>query len=100
MQELTHKIKQWAAERGLNIADPTKQMLKLMEEVGELSAAMARSDEWGIADAIGDIYVVITVLSIQLGLDIEGCVDAAYDDIKDRKGQMVNGVFVKESDLT
>ena len=27
------------------------------------------------------------------------CVQAAWDDIKDRKGRMIDGVFVKESDL-
>lgn len=30
---------------------------------------------------------------------LEECVQVAYNDIKDRKGQMINGVFVKESDL-
>ena len=29
---------------------------------------------------------------------IEECVQIAYDDIKDRKGVMYNGVFIKESD--
>lgn len=99
LDQLTEKIKGWAIERNLHTADPNKQILKLIEEVGELSSAMARSDEWKTADAIGDIYVVLTILSMQLGLNIESCVDAAYDEIKDRKGKMVNGVFVKESDL-
>lgn len=29
----------------------------------------------------------------------EVCIEAAYDEIKDRKGEMRNGVFVKEEDL-
>lgn len=29
---------------------------------------------------------------------LEECVQIAYDDIKDRKGLMHNGVFIKESD--
>lgn len=92
-------IKQWAIERNLHTADPHKQMLKLMEEVGELAEALAKNDERAIPDAIGDIYVVLTILSLQLGHDIETCIDEAYCEIKDRKGKMVNGVFVKESDL-
>ena len=32
-------------------------------------------------------------------LDINDCVQAAWDEIKDRKGRMVDGVFVKEGDL-
>lgn len=99
MQDLTEKIRTWAIMRGLDEADPDKQMLKLMEEVGELSAALARSDEYEVVDAIGDIYVVLTILSMQVGYAIEGCVDGAYEEIKDRKGKMINGVFVKEADL-
>lgn len=99
MQELTDKIRTWAIMRGLDNADPSKQMLKLMEEVGELSAAIARNDEWETTDAIGDIFVVLTILSMQLEYSIEHCVDEAYQEIKDRKGKMINGVFVKEADL-
>lgn len=32
-------------------------------------------------------------------LDIDDCVQAAWDEIKDRKGKMIGGVFVKEEDL-
>ena len=31
---------------------------------------------------------------------VEECVEVAYNDIKDRKGVMSNGVFIKESDPT
>ncbi len=96
---MNEKIRDWAKERGLHNADPNKQMLKLIEEVGELASAMARGDEWATADALGDIYIVLTILSIQLGFSIEGCIEDAYDEIKDRKGEMVNGIYVKEEDL-
>ena len=52
-----------------------------------------------IKDSIGDMYVVLTILSLQLGLDIEDCVMHAYGEIKDRKGKMIDGIFVKEADL-
>lgn len=100
MQVLTNYIKQWATERELHNADPDKQMLKLGEEFGELCQALAKDRHISqVKDAIGDMYVVLTILSMQLGLDIESCVAAAYDEIRDRKGKMVNGVFVKEDDL-
>lgn len=38
-------------------------------------------------------------ISILLDVDFESCVQAAWDEIKDRKGRMIDGVFVKESDL-
>lgn len=99
MQDLTDKIRVWAIMRGLDDADPNKQMLKLMEEVGEIAAALARGDMDKVQDGIGDVQVVLTILSMQIGTSIETCVALAYDEIKDRKGKMLNGVFVKESDL-
>ena len=84
--ELTARIEEWARERGLDVADPEKQMLKLGEEFGELCQGMAKNKPEQVEDSIGDMYVVMTILSLQLGLDIEDCVMKAYSDIKDRKG--------------
>lgn len=92
-------IEQWATDRNLHTADPNKQMLKLMEETGELASAMARSNDSLTKDAVGDIVVVLTVLCTQLNISVEECIRIAYDEIKDRKGKMVNGVFIKEADL-
>lgn len=93
------KIEKWAITRGLDKADANRQMLKLIEEVGELASSIARNKKDGIVDSIGDAYVVLVILSMQLGLDIDECIEAAYNEIKDRKGKLVNGVFVKEEDL-
>lgn len=37
-------------------------------------------------------------IALHLGYTLEECVQIAYNDIKDRKGVMFNGVFIKESD--
>ena len=97
--ELTARIEEWARERGLDTASPDKQMLKLGEEYGELCQGLAKNRPDQVKDSIGDIYVVLTILSLQLGLDIEDCVMHAYGEIKDRKGTLKNGVWIKESDL-
>lgn len=97
--ETTKHIEQWAKDRQLDTADPNKQMLKLVEELGELAEGMAKDKPDMIKDSIGDMYVVLTILSMQMGLDIEGCISLAYQEIKDRKGKMIDGVFVKEEDL-
>ena len=34
-----------------------------------------------------------------LDYDVKECLEIAYNDIKDRKGEMIDGVFVKEADL-
>ena len=96
---ITNKIEQWAMDKDLHKADPNKQILKLGEEFGELCEGMAKGRRVEVKDAIGDIYVVLTILSMQLGLNVRRCIELAYEEIKDRKGEMVNGVFVKEDDL-
>lgn len=99
MQNLTDKIRVWAIMRNLDDADPTKQMLKLIEEIGEIASGMARGNMDEIKDGLGDVQVVITILAMQLGTSIEDCTQLAYDEIKDRKGKLVDGVYVKDSDI-
>lgn len=95
----TELIKKWAEERNLDKADPKAQMVKLMEEVGELANGINKDKKELIIDSIGDVYVVLVILCMQLDIDINDCIKAAYEEIKNRKGKMVNGVFVKEGDL-
>lgn len=100
LSKATEQIKEWAKDRDLHTADPNKQILKLGEEFGELCQGIAKNrKKAAIKDAIGDMYVVMTILSMQLNIDIEECVELAYEEIKDRKGKMINGVFVKASDI-
>lgn len=90
-------IRKWADDRNLiEGATPQAQMLKLTEEVGELAHGVARDDLGEVRDAIGDAVVVLTILAAQFGMNIEGCIASAYDEIKDRKGRMVDGIFIKE----
>jgi hypothetical protein len=60
---------------------------------------MAKNNASQVYDSIGDMYVVMVILSMQLGVSVEECVSYAYDEIKDRRGKMVDGVFIKEADL-
>ena len=90
-------IRKWADDRNLiEGATPQAQMLKMTEEVGELANGIARGNEDVVKDSIGDCVVVLTILAAQFNMNIEDCIDAAYDEIKDRKGRMVDGIFVKE----
>ena len=42
---------------------------------------------------------VISTISLYNETTAEKCLDGAYEVIKDRKGKMIDGVFVKEEDL-
>ena len=89
-------IRTWAEQRGLYKKGDTKtQYLKLMEEAGELGRAILKNDDVELRDAIGDIVVVLTNLAHLAKTDIESCIDGAYNEIKNRKGKMKNGTFVK-----
>lgn len=92
-------IKEWAKERGIDKARPEKQMLKLMEEAGELAEGLAKGNEDEVIDSIGDVFVVLVILSQQLNLDFRSCVEEAYNTIKSRKGKTINGIFVKQEDI-
>ena len=98
MNDKIKQVEEWFRVRGLDTAEPSKQMLKLFEELGELSAGIAKNQPDAIIDGLGDVLVVLIGLSMQLGLDLTECLEVAYNEIKDRRGKLVNGVFVKEED--
>ena len=90
-------IRLWANDRGLyDGGDPKTQALKLVEEVGETCRAILKEDAKQIIDGIGDCVVVLVNLAELTGTPIEKCIDAAYNEIKNRTGKMSNGTFKKD----
>ncbi len=98
MENLVELIKQWHHDRNLIEGSTDKdQYLKLIQEAGELSDSICKGKD--IRDDIGDMMVVLINIMARNELSMDECLQVAYDDIKDRKGKMIDGVFVKESDL-
>ena len=98
MQYYNSLILDWAREnRILKKGTTAGQALKTLEEVDELIEAVNKNDYPAIMDAIGDIYVTLVIQAEMNDTTIEGCVAAAYEEIKNRKGVMKDGVFVKEA---
>lgn len=102
--ELETCVETWAADKGiLEKATPMAQALKTLEEVGELMFAIEKESETKedngaeIMDAIGDIAVTLIIQCKMQGMTLEQCLEHAWLQIKDRKGKMVNGVFIKEN---
>ncbi len=90
-------ISQWHKERNLIDGSTDKdQYLKLIQEAGELSDSICKGKD--IRDDVGDMMVVLINIMVRNNLTIDECLSKAYDDIKDRKGKMVDGVFIKEKD--
>jgi len=92
-------IRKWASDRNLIDGSTLQaQVVKLLEESGELAAGVARKDTDKIVDSIGDIIVVLTIIAAQIDMPVEECIDLAWEQIRYRKGKMVDGVFIKEGD--
>lgn len=90
----------WADDRNLiKGSTPKNQLKKLIEEVMELAEEIKKDDFKKAKVELGDCLVVLTILSAQMGYSMEECLIEAYEKIKDRKGKMIDGVFVKEEDI-
>ena len=99
MDKLVKLVEEWSRDRNLHEADSSKQFLKVIEEIGEVADALAKDKPEELKDGIGDTVVTLIILAQQNGLTLEECLETAYNEIADRKGKTVNGVFVKEEDL-
>ena len=94
---LEDSVRVWADRRGIPEKSTAKdQLLKAVEEMGELSRGVQKHDLEMIEDAIGDVVVCLVNLARFYDLRVEECFDVAHDVIQTRSGSMVNGVFVKE----
>jgi len=90
-------IRKWGFQKGILQGGDTKtQLIKLYEETGELSEAVLKNDKEEIIDAVGDIIVVLTNFAELQGINIEDCIESAYNEISNRTGKMINGTFVKD----
>lgn len=109
-RNIVDKIEEWAMERHLHTCLPRDQFKKFEDEYLELQEAIEKLSNLTskdgenktsrirreVMDAIGDIQVVLIVICTQLGLDYDQCLWLAYNEIKDRKGKIIDGIFVKE----
>ena len=90
-------ISQWHRDRNLIDGSTDKdQYMKLIQEAGELSDSLCKGKD--IKDDIGDMMVVLINIMVRNNLTMQECLAVAYEDIKDRKGKMIDGIFVKEGD--
>tara|TARA_R110000850_G_scaffold15674_1_gene48837 strand:- start:761 stop:1063 length:303 start_codon:yes stop_codon:yes gene_type:complete len=97
IEETIEKMSIWSRARNLIKGSTQKdQLAKLMQEVGELSDNICKGK--CTKDDIGDIGVVINNLALQAGYTLAECFEHSYNDIKNRKGVMLNGIFIKEGD--
>ena len=99
LEELAENIAAWGEARGI-ITNGTAeaQCLKLGSEYGELCDNLAKGRYQAAKDDIGDMIVVLIMISEIIDTNLKECLLTAWDDIKDRKGYFNGKVFIKEGD--
>ena len=97
IDRLAGNVLEWAEDRGIFMeSTPEDQAIKTLEELSELFKALSNNDKEGTIDAYGDVLVTLIVGMELAGTCTGDCLDHAWKEIRDRKGKMVNGLFVKD----
>ena len=97
IEDIETNVLRWATDKSLITPDNAhNQLLKTLEELGETARALLKADKDGIKDGIGDVLVTLAIFAATQGLDLQTCFAAAWQEIKDRKGSTVGGIFIKE----
>ena len=115
LSELNDCVIGWAEDRNIFEQGTTiDQARKTSEELDETRDALARLDELEssphsdlhedrieelkleVKDGIGDQLVTLYLKAKMAGFTLEECGNHSWNEIKDRKGKMVDGQFVKE----
>jgi NTP pyrophosphatase (non-canonical NTP hydrolase) len=98
IKELETLIANWAEQKGLLKPEfAPKQFMKIVEELGELSSAIIKEDVDKEIDSVGDLLITIIVLAYQRNISLKYALNVAYNEIKDRKGQLIGGSFIKQT---
>jgi len=89
----------WSEARGI-IPNSTSlaQYKKAQEEMHELQTAICDRDRAGIIDGVGDVLVCLINVCALEDVSMTQCLEAAYQEIKDRRGTLgKDGIFRKET---
>ncbi len=64
-ESIFDRIERWATERNITTAGTVEgQSIKLLEEIGEIFAGIARNDIIRVKDAVGDVLVIMTNIAV------------------------------------
>lgn len=76
----------------------TEQLLEAVHNLGGISIPVSQG--WRVNKEWIELFCInLLIISLFEKLSFVECIKYSYDQIKDRKGKMIDGVFVKEEDL-
>ena len=92
------QVIRWSEQRKIiPNSTPLAQAIKACEEINELVDALRENNKAEAIDAVGDTVVCLINVCALLDVNLVDCLEAAYEQIKDRKGYMnAEGIFVKQ----
>jgi NTP pyrophosphatase (non-canonical NTP hydrolase) len=96
--QLELDIIRWAeARRIIPNSTTERQLLKTVEELGELISATVKGKKEEQIDAFGDVLVTLIIAADLSGINLVTALEHAWNQIKDRKGYLrPDGIFVRE----
>ena len=75
-----------------------QDLAALCKSVAVLNTGLSSNPKRVLADKIHNVLADLNYICIRLDLSLDECLEHSYDEIKDRKGIMFNGSFIKDSD--
>ncbi|HLR58895.1 MAG TPA: MazG-like family protein [Pseudogracilibacillus sp.] len=99
MNTLIKKVERWSQDRELHKSNSDKQLLKAQEEFGEVIQSYLKDQPEELKLELGDVLITLIIFAQQQDIDLNECLELAYNKISNRKGELVNGVYIKQEDL-
>lgn len=99
-KELKERIHDWGESRNLyNEGSIQGQIEKVLEEAEEAEEAMLIDDYSELIKELGDVFISSINACKVLGIEPELCIAISLAKIEKRSGKMIDGTFVKDSDV-
>jgi hypothetical protein len=78
------------------VSDP---LVACASSLGVIAKGISKGDVVQVADGVSGLVMGLQILCDSTSINIYECMSEAWNEIKDRKGMLIDGVFVKEADL-
>lgn len=82
------------------IAVQVRTWTEQLYDAGRIKTVDPENAQTALKDGLGDMGVVAVNIAERNDWGYAYCLNASYQEIKDRKGKMVDGMYIKEEDLT